>query len=445
MTPPLRTLTRLEEQDRDQLLQTARRLLAEADALSSRISAVSEIGLAVNRTLDIEVILRVIGKQAKWLLDFDYCGVCLQDDDGDGWRVVTLFGPPETPPSDLLATPHVAPALHSGQAQLVRALPADREPGFLSRYHSQIIVPLVADDIVMGSINFGTVAANRYTQDDMRIGYMLALQLSSAIRNARTFAALKRTRDELRERNEELVARNQELDAYNHTIAHDLKSPLNSIILRSEMAKIRLRDDLPPDVAGYLDGIRASGLKMSEMIEQLLWLARLRNHAELAVPVLLRPTVDAALARFALSVQERGITVEVAPEMPAVMGHAQWVEEVFANLISNAIKYMGSANPAPRISIRACSVSNGVRCEVQDSGVGIAPADQARLFAMFTRLHTVEVEGVGLGLSIVHRIITRLKGTVGVESEVGKGSTFWFILPSAPTESPTIPPDVQTE
>ena len=113
------------------------------------------------------------------------------------------------------------------------------------------------------------------------------------------------------------------------------------------------------------------------------------------------------------------------------MGHAQWIEEIFANLVSNAIKYMGKDNPDPRISIRGKPEGDMVRYEVCDTGVGIAPDDQARLFEMFTRLHTVNAEGLGLGLSIVHRIINKLNGQIGVESEVGKGSTFWFSLPAA--------------
>jgi signal transduction histidine kinase len=113
------------------------------------------------------------------------------------------------------------------------------------------------------------------------------------------------------------------------------------------------------------------------------------------------------------------------------MGHTQWIEEVFANLISNAIKYMGKDNPVPSITITGFQIHNLVRYEVRDTGVGISPKDQAHLFEMFTRLHTVEADGLGLGLSIVRRIISKLNGQLGVESERGKGSAFWFTIPAA--------------
>src|SRR3954471_13596691 len=114
---------RLEDQDRDQLLQTVRRLLAEADALSSRIAAVNEIGIAINRTLNLSDIQAVIAKQAKWLLDFEHCSVCLSEANGGenaAWQVNTLFGSLEPPVPNLLETENVGQAVKRSQPQLIR-------------------------------------------------------------------------------------------------------------------------------------------------------------------------------------------------------------------------------------------------------------------------------------------------------------------------------------
>ncbi|MBC8171269.1 MAG: GAF domain-containing sensor histidine kinase, partial [Anaerolineae bacterium] len=407
---------RLEDQDREQLLQTTRRVLAEADALSTRIAAVSEIGIAINRTLDLSEIQRVIARQAKWLLDFEHCSVCLCE--GESWQTNTLFGQTEPDLPELLQTENVGRAIQYSQPQLIRA--GSPSP-FLSAYQSQIIIPLVADASVLGTINFATTQAQCYTQDDMRIGYMLALQLASAIRNAHNFQELKRTRDELRQYTAELEARNQELDAYSHTIAHDLKSPLNSMMLRSEMVVMKFADQLTPDAITTLKGINISGKKLNEMIDQLLWLAKLRRAADVRQVVDVPQAVKAVLLRFTHLTGQ--IQLEIVPPLPEALGHAQWIEEIFANLISNAIKYMGTANADPRIWIRGSIEADRVRYEVQDNGIGIAPEDQTRLFEMFTRVHAVQVEGLGLGLSIVYRIVTRLNGQVGVISTPGNGST----------------------
>lgn len=434
MMPLRRGNSRLEEQDRDQLLQTARALLAEADALSSRIAAVNEIGIAISRSLDIQAILRVVGKQAKWLLDFDYCSVCIQPPAAETWQVVTLFGKAESEHEDMTTAGAVGHALRTGQPRLLQGTHSD---DFMGQYTSQFVLPLTAENKIIGTLNFATYKQNAYTADDMRIGYMLALQLSSAIRNAHNFEELKQARDELELYTTELEERNTELDAFSHTIAHDLKSPLNIILLQNDFLKMRYADDLPDEANEYINGIRSGVLKMNGMIDQLLWLARLRHLKQSNTVVVVKPVVEAAVARFAPLIAAKGITIRILDPLPNTMGHAQWIEEILANLISNAIKYMGDPNPTPSITICAIPLGEVVRYEVQDTGIGIESAHIAELFTMFTRLNDVAAEGLGLGLSIVHRIVTKLNGKVGVESVKGQGSTFWFTLPLADVPLPT--------
>ncbi|WP_017318256.1 adenylate/guanylate cyclase domain-containing protein [Mastigocladopsis repens] len=187
---------RLEEQEYQQLLHLSRRLLAEAQALSSRIAAVNEIALAINRSLKLDEILQVVGKQAKWLLDFEHCSVCLRLTN-NSWRIVTLFGSPvEVESSGIPNMGAVGISLKTGQAQLIHE---NCTSGFLSQYQSQIIIPLECDLQVMGTINFATTAPKTYTQEDLRIGYLVAVQLSAAIRNAERFEELNRLYVQLEE------------------------------------------------------------------------------------------------------------------------------------------------------------------------------------------------------------------------------------------------------
>lgn len=424
--------TALESLDRDELLVTVRRLLVEADSLSSRISAVNEIGIAMNRTLDLTTIQHVIAKQAKWLLDFTHMNVCLKDK--TGWRVITLFGPSEPQPADLIQCENIAPVLVNGQPRLI----SDGSPSpFLANYRSQLLITLSADNAVLGAINFAAVEPNSYSQDDMRIAYMLSLQLSSAIRNANIFAELQQTQETLKT----LV---EELDAYGHTIAHDLKTPLSNVLLWSELFKKMYGTRIPPESVRYIDTIHDSGRLMNRMIDQLLSLAKLRHTPQNRVPVDAGRAVDAAVLRFSHQLDARQIAMRVAPNMPAALGYEQWIEEIFANLISNAIKYMGEDNTNPRIEVTGTLQGDQVRYEVRDTGVGIKPEDQQRMFEKFTRLHNAKAEGLGLGLSIVFRMVKKMEGSIGVESSVGEGSTFWFTLPAVmqppQTESKTEPP-----
>jgi signal transduction histidine kinase len=111
---------------------------------------------------------------------------------------------------------------------------------------------------------------------------------------------------------------------------------------------------------------------------------------------------------------------------PVAFGHGPWIEEVWANYLSNAMKYGGKP---PRLELGAETIGDNVRFWVADNGPGLTPEQQARLFTPFTRLHQVRATGQGLGLSIVRRIMEKLGGRAWVESRPGEGSTFYFTLP----------------
>ena len=133
-------------------------------------------------------------------------------------------------------------------------------------------------------------------------------------------------------------------------------------------------------------------------------------------------------------ITERHAEIAAPDEWPGAMGYAPWVERVWVNYISNAVKYGGKPDKdvPPRIELGFDEPAGSRVCFwIHDNGPGLTSQEQAGLFTPFTRLHQVHAEGHGLGLSIVHRIVEKLGGEVGVESEVGRGSTFYFTLPSA--------------
>jgi PAS domain S-box-containing protein len=226
----------------------------------------------------------------------------------------------------------------------------------------------------------------------------------------------------------------KELDAYAHTVAHDLKSPL--AVMLGYGSVIEESSDLPPEVQAGARAIVRTGRKMRHIVDDLLLLAIVRRQDKVPTErVDMATVVGEALQRLADPIAEADAEIALPERWPDAQGYAAWIEEIWINYLNNALKYGGRP---PRIELGADEPDQGmVRFWVRDNGRGLTEKEQARLFAPFTRLAPGRIKGHGLGLSIVHRIVDRMDGQAGVESEVGRGSTFYFTLPAA--DSPPLP------
>jgi signal transduction histidine kinase len=179
-----------------------------------------------------------------------------------------------------------------------------------------------------------------------------------------------------------------------------------------------------------VERIRNATEGMKRLLDELLELSRVGRQRSTFVEVDLAAVVHDAVEIVGGGIAERGVEIDVAQELPAVMGDTQRLREVFQNLIDNAVKFMGEAT-RPRIEIGARDEGEEVVCFVRDNGVGIDPRYHARVFDLFERLDPA-VEGTGMGLAMVKRIVEVHGGRIWVESEgAGKGTTFWWTLPAA--------------
>ncbi|MFP4345475.1 MAG: sensor histidine kinase [Anaerolineales bacterium] len=239
----------------------------------------------------------------------------------------------------------------------------------------------------------------------------------------------RRVEEALRQQAVELQARNAELDAYAHTVAHDLKGPLSLVVGYAELLAMDAGATPPEDLQMALEAMRHSAWKMADIIDNLLLLASTRSMAVSAIPLNMEGIIAEVRRRLQAMIDRYDARISLPRSWPAALGYPPWVEEVWINYLTNAMKYGGTP---PLIQLGAEILNAEEVCFwVQDSGPGIPEDKQAELFKPFKRLQTDSGSGHGLGLSIVLRIVERLGGRVGVESEMGEGSRFYFTLPRA--------------
>ena len=246
----------------------------------------------------------------------------------------------------------------------------------------------------------------------------------------RVEAELKHARDEfehqVKVRTADLENRNKELDAFAQTVAHDLKNPLAVMTGMSELMLQHLDELSEAEVRKYLRLIARDGRRLDNIINELMVLSGLQQLEPTLEPTNVAAVAKAAINHLDYMIKQHNAKIVCTWDWPPAIGYAPWIETIWVNYISNAIKYGGTPLT---IELGADPPVDGmVRFWIKDNGNGLTESERAKLFTAFTRLSTMQVEGYGVGLSIVKRAVEKLGGQVGVESQVGKGSTFFFTL-----------------
>jgi signal transduction histidine kinase len=229
-------------------------------------------------------------------------------------------------------------------------------------------------------------------------------------------------------RTAELRAANRELEAFSYSVSHDLRAPLRAIAGFVQILEDDHGDKLDPTARHHLERVKLNARRMGQLIDDLL------AFSQIGRTTMLRQSVDVtamatAVARDAIAGSLRNIDLSIET-LPPAYGEAALLNQVFVNLISNAVKFTAKvANPA--ITIGATESNGETIYFVRDNGVGFDDRYAEKLFGVFQRLHRPdEFEGTGVGLAIVHRIISRHGGRVWAEGRINAGATFYFTLPS---------------
>jgi len=242
------------------------------------------------------------------------------------------------------------------------------------------------------------------------------------------FDDLQRSKVQLREQITSLEERNKELEEYAYMVAHNLKEPLTVLIMIADSIK-NVPDPTGEDLRECLLQSQSAAYDMRRIIKSLLFFAEVSKAEAPREAVHMAQVVENVQARLSYMIREQQAQLVFPQVWPNALGYEPWIEEVWANFLSNALKYGGRP---PRVELGASPRSDGMlRFWTRDNGPGIPPESRTGLFTRGNPLSRLSHRGDGLGLPIVHSIVEKLGGEVGVESEVGQGSLFFFTLPAA--------------
>lgn len=290
------------------------------------------------------------------------------------------------------------------------------------------IIFISAMDEVVDKVKAFSVGGVDYITKPFHVEEVLA-RVETHLTLRKLYQDIEKSNTQLSKSNASLQIANHELDAFAQTVAHDLKNPLGIITGFTDLLVEDLSVMDKEQIGRTLKKLRDTGEVMFNIIEELLLLASVRKEAVTPIPIDMTSIVMCAKRRLSLLIKTYQPEFIFPNTWPIAQGHPAWIEEVWVNYLSNALKYGGTP---PRLELGAAITEDGmVRYWVRDNGPGLAPEAQQKLFTEFTRLHHNRAKGHGLGLSIVRRIVEKLNGEVGIESTLGEGSLFYFTLPPA--------------
>jgi len=414
------------------------RLYTERIESLRREQYINEFAHAISSTLDLPQILEQVAQVSVSLTSAESATISLIAVDGskvsDVYRVNEEIHASEDIPKGEGLTWQVyeggRPIIVDDYQSHPDAIPEWSEAGL----RAFMGIPISAGDKRLGVLSiYNRTPGKVFTQRDLSLIEAMARETAIAIQNARLFDALqlelsehKITQERLLESVQELESKNAELENFTYTVSHDLKSPIVTIsgflgFLESDIQKGDY-DKVPKTISR----IREATKKMEQLLNELLELSRIGRLVNPPKEIPFGRLVDETLEIVDGQLREKQVIVNVEADFPVVHVDQIRVVEAIQNLVTNAIKFMGEQEK-PTINIGMKTINAEKVFFVKDNGMGIAPEHHERIFGLFNKLDPYS-DGTGIGLALVKRIIEVHGGKIWVESELGKGTTFYFTL-----------------
>ena len=407
----------------------------------SELKALGEVGQVVSSTLDLESVLTRIVSHAVQLSGTDGGAIYEYDEQTREFNLRATHQMEDdlinalraNPPRPGGGGPLGQAATSRAPVQVSNILEADaytpRVREVLARFglRASLAIPLMREDRLIGGLVVRRRSPGEFRPEVIDLFKTFATQSALAIQNARLFR-------EIEEKSRQIEAANRHKSEFLANMSHELRTPLNAIIGFSEVLQEKLFGDLNEKQAEYTDDILTSGRHLLSLINEILDLSKVeagRMELETA-PFDLPLAIDNARTFVRERAAKHSIIVDVDVDgrLGEHVGDERKIKQILLNLLSNAVKFTPEGG---RIAINAKQVEKAVEISVSDTGIGIAPEDQPKIFEEFRQVgsdYSHKVEGTGLGLTLAKKFVELHGGRIWVQSEPGHGSTFTFTLPN---------------
>jgi signal transduction histidine kinase len=423
----------------------------QLEARVEQLATLNRITQTVSSMRDLETAPPAVTSEIVELFDAQFSGIALSSGDGELELVAEHARPGADDQGESLVVPIAenpasAAVVGGGRSLVVDQAQTDPLTGPLhERLRARgtrclMIVPLLSRGAVIGTLVIATDQMDRtFTPNEVALAETVAGQIASAVENSRLFEEMQRAK-------EAAVAANEAKSTFLANVSHELRTPLTSVVGFAKIIRKRLDERVFPlvpqddprtqraveQVRANVDIIVAEGDRLTTLINNVLDLAKIEaGKVEWVMePLKVETIIDRGVAATTALFDEKGLelTQDVEDGLPTVVGDRDSLIQVMINLLSNAVKFTERGS----VACRAHVVGSEVVVSVSDTGMGIAEADQPRVFEQFTQVGDTLTEkpvGSGLGLPICKQIVERHGGRLWVESVLGSGSTFSFALP----------------
>ena len=400
------------------------------------LRALGDVSQAVNSTVDLETVLTTIVAKATQLSSTEAGAIYVFDEHNQEFRLRATYGMDEKVVDEIRDRHIRLGETAIGEAAMQRLpiqipdVQSDSSPFVLdiivrAGFRALLIVPLLGAERIVGALVVRRKKPGEFPKRIVDLLQTFADQSVLAIQNARLFT-------EIDEKSRQLEVASQHKSQFLANMSHELRTPLNAILGYTELILDNIYGETPDKMREVLERLQANGKHLLGLINDVLDLSKIEageltlDLADYSLKEVVQ-TVFTAVESLATG-KKLALTIDVAPNLPRGHGDERRLVQVLLNLVGNAIKFTDKGE----VAIKATMSDGSFTLAVRDTGPGIAPSDQDKIFGEFQQADnsaTKRKGGTGLGLSIAKRIIGMHGGRIWVESDVGKGSTFAFTVP----------------